>query len=362
VKEPSGGKRHAHADVARGISLVVLGCVASYSLAYWLFALARGAAAEAAAGFWKALAVYGISFGLFFGIMYAASRVFVGKQPRNYFSFLVDAMRRIAAGDLDVSLPVVPGERAGAMDEVVTSLNAMTESLRKMEAMRQEFVSDVSHEIQSPLTSIMGFARALREDGLDADRRRHYLDIVESESRRLSRLADSLLRLSALDSRAQPVAMAPLALDAQLRSVILTLEPQWREKGLDVEADLEPVTLDGDEALLGQVWGNLIHNAVKFTPAGGTVHVSCRTVGDRAVVRVEDSGIGIAAEDLPQVFDRFFKADRSRTRGQGGNGLGLAIAQKIVVLHGGATTAASAGPGAGAVFEVSLPLRAPLTG
>jgi two-component system, OmpR family, phosphate regulon sensor histidine kinase PhoR len=355
VKKEPGAKKHARVDVVRGITAVSLGCAASYALAYWGLALIRGVP-DPAAGFWWALEVYGVSLAFFIGIMYTTSRIIIGPQRRNYFTLLTDAMRRIAAGDLDVSLPLEPGERAGAMDEVVTSLNAMTESLRKMEAMRQEFVSDVSHEIQSPLTSIIGFATALRDDELEPDRRRHYLDIVESESRRLSRLSDNLLRLSALDSRAQPVEKAPFALDAQLRSVILSLEPQWRGKGIDVDADLEPFALDGDEALLGQVWGNLISNAVKFTPAGGRVRVSCRPRGALAVVRVEDSGIGISAGDLPQVFDRFFKADRSRARGQGGNGLGLAIAQKIAALHGGAITAASAGQGAGASFEVSLPL------
>ena len=326
-----------------------------YALAYWIVELIwrRGSLTWGAFG-WS-VSVNFLSL-LFFSGAAALSSKLIGGKRDNLFTTLADAMRRIARGDFDVSLPVGEHDKDNLMGQMVSGLNEMAESLKKMEAMRQEFVSDVSHEIQSPLTSIAGFARALKDEGLSATQRDHYLDIIESESRRLSRLSDSLLRLSALDSRTAAIDAKPCRLDAQLRSVVLMHEPQWVAKNLQVTVDLSEVSVVADESMLGQVWTNLVHNAVKFTPADGCIGISLTATGDQAVVRVSDSGLGIAPEDLPLVFDRFFKADTSRTSGTGGNGLGLSIAQRIITLHGGTIHAESAGLGKGSTFTVRLPL------
>jgi signal transduction histidine kinase len=306
---------------------------------------------------WWNVLVDALALVLLAAVAFASSRIF-GAKRENLFLTLANAMKRIAEGDFDVSVQIEDHERNDFMGQVVSGLNEMAESLKKMEAMRQEFVSDVSHEIQSPLTSIGGFAGALRDEGLGAEQRAHYLDIIESESLRLSRLSDSLLKLSALDSRTQTISTRPYALDAQIRNAVLACESQWQAKGLEVTAELEPLSVTADEAMLAQVWGNLVHNAVKFTPSGGKICVSLRSEEGFAVVRVRDSGIGISPDDIPLVFDRFFKADKSRTNadGVGGNGLGLAIAQKIVTLHRGTITVESLGPRAGSVFTVRLPL------
>ena len=296
-------------------------------------------------------------FLLFGGLASIIGRIFGVNRP-DYFARISEAMKRIASGDFSVSVHV---EAQNPFEKVANSLNEMAESLQQIEAMRREFVSDVSHEIQSPLTSIAGFARALHDEQLSADERSRYLSIIEDESQRLSRLSDSLLKLSALDSNAQEPSPTRYRLDSQLRSVILSCEPQWSEKGIEVEAELAAVEIVADETMLGQVWNNLLHNAVKFTPTGGAVSVELRARERSVEVLVTDNGVGIESEDLPHVFERFFKADRSRTASAGGSGLGLSIAAKIVAMHGGEISARSEGLGKGSQFVVVLPLGASLS-
>lgn len=296
-----------------------------------------------------------------FGAAANIAGIFIRKKHPDYFATLSEAITRLATGDFDVSLSFpdrVSGNRF--FGRVAGEINLLAQSLKRMEDMRQEFISTVSHEIQSPLTSIAGFAKALREPGLSEETRLHYLSIIEEESGRLSRLSDGLLRLTALESRGANLnpRLAPIALDAQIRAVVVAAEPQWAAKDLALDLDLDPVRASVDEGSLSQVWTNLFHNAVKFSARGGRIRISLRREGEFAVARFADEGNGIAEGDLPFVFDRFFKADRSRSHADSasGSGLGLAIAKKIVELHGGSIGARSAGPGAGSEFRVELPL------
>jgi len=298
-----------------------------------------------------------------FGLVVNLLGLVMRRRHPDIFGDLRTAFRRIAGGDFEVHVDTGLDRRLGG---VAGELNLMVESLKRMEELRQEFISTASHEIQSPLTSIAGFARALREPGLPEETRVHYLSIIEEESGRLSRLSDGLLRLSALESKGLEPELSSFSLDAQLRSVVLAAEPLWLEKALELDLELEKVEVRADEGMLGQVWINIFHNCVKFSPQGGRVSVSLRRVGGagaegRALVSFADGGRGIASEDLPLVFDRFFKADRSRSRADpaSGNGLGLAIAKKIVELHGGSIRAESPGLGGGSRFSVELPLGLP---
>ncbi|UUZ91437.1 HAMP domain-containing histidine kinase [Paenibacillus sp. P25] len=261
------------------------------------------------------------------------------------FKNVIDAMRRIAKGDFQVSLE--KGKQAeGVFGELVDSINHMAGELNQMEKLRQEFISNVSHEIQSPLTSINGFVRALQQEGLTEEERTRYLSIIETESARLSKISDNLLKLTSLESNHHPFEPQRYRLDKRLRRIILACEPQWDEKGLEMEIDLEETELTADEDLLSQVWINLLHNAIKFTPQGGRIGIHLQRSGEAAEVRLSDTGIGISAEDLPHIFERFFKADVSRERSKGGDGLGLSIVKKIVELHHG-TIRAESTPGKG---------------
>ena len=165
----------------------------------------------------------------------------------------------------------------------------------------------------------------------------HYLGIIEKESARLSKLSENLLKLTSLESDHHPFERRRYRLDKQLRSLILACEPQWHDKGIDMDVSLEDVSIEADEDLLSQVWLNLLHNSIKFTPAGGTIGVRLKRNGQEA-----------------HIFERFYKADRSRDRSTGGSGLGLAIVKRIVEMHTGSVAVQSA-PGTGTTFTVRLP-------
>ena len=267
---------------------------------------------------------------------------------------LTAALTQMGRGRFDILLDP---DALSAYNELANAINDMAHNLETLETMRQDFISNVSHEIQSPLTSIGGFAALLRQDDLTDGQRRRYAAIIEAESKRLSSLSDNLLKLSALDDTKVPLSTKDFRLDRQLEHAALTLEPQWSAKKLTLDAQLEPCTLRGDEDLLLQVWVNLLHNAVKFTPEGGRIRVALTAGGARATVTVADTGVGIAPEDQIHVFERFYKADKARDRALGGNGLGLSLARKIVEMHGGGIAVRSEA-GNGATFTVTLPVPA----
>lgn len=338
---------------------VLTGLVLEWTLVSWLKDLALAALGVQLIPYVSRLIDLVVSLFLFGFIMSFIGRA-VRRQPMELLAMVSDALSRIARGDFSVSLPL---DRAGdAVPEnqflqIASNLNQMAESLKQMEEMRQEFISNVSHEIQSPLTSIQGFAQALKDGGLSEEVRQRYLSTIEAESRRLSRLSENLLRLSSLDSKAHAPAPKSYRLDSQIRHVVLAAEPQWTAKSLDVSAELDELIVSADEDMLNQVWTNLAHNAVKFTPPGGQIRIELRRTEGRLLVRFSDSGIGISAEDQPFVFDRFYKADRARSHSDasGGSGLGLAITKTIVELHGGRIEVQSEGLGRGSCFTVTLP-------
>ncbi|MCD1260101.1 HAMP domain-containing histidine kinase [Paenibacillus athensensis] len=271
---------------------------------------------------------------------------------------LTDAMRRMAKGDFNILLPE-PGPMGDELGGLVQGFNEMAVELGQMEKLRQEFISNVSHEIQSPLTSIRGFSRALMDDRLDSQERKQYLSIIEAESERLSKISDNLLKLSSLESAQPPFEPQRYRLDKQLRNLVLACEPQWVAKELELDIQLEEGSIAADQDLLSQVWTNLLHNGIKFTPLGGTLGVRLTFAGPWARVEIRDTGIGIAEADQARIFERFYKADTARSSSGGGSGLGLSIAHKIVGLHGGSISVES-WVGEGTIFTVLLPIEAAL--
>ena len=272
---------------------------------------------------------------------------------RDVLAPITDSLNRIASGDFTTRVDTETAR--GPFLELGRTVNQTAERLDQMEKMRQEFVSNVSHEIQSPLTSIRGFASALRRQDLIEAERSHYLDVIDAESHRLARLSANLLKLAALESDQPRPAPATYRLDRQIRNAILACETQWMAKRLEVDVDLEEAEITAHEDLLTQVWNNLIHNAIKFTPEGGTILVRLALRGDHLVASFADTGIGISAEHQARVFERFYKSDRSRQSAAGGSGLGLAIAKRIVDMHQGRISVDSR-PGAGAEFVLTLPI------
>jgi len=265
----------------------------------------------------------------------------------------LEALNRIASGDFSVMLET---REHDPFSELAESVNKMAHELGSMENLRQDFISNVSHEIQSPLTSISGFAALLKRNELTPEQRTHYLDVIETEAKRLGKLSDNLLKLSSLESNTQPLVLAEFRIDKQIQNAVLMLEPQWDGKQIDLSLDLEKVNFTGDESLLTQVWVNLLHNAIKFTPENGRIEVALMQYGSEIVFRIMDNGVGISDEDKIHIFERFYKADKARDRSLGGNGLGLSLVKKIIDLHNGTITVESA-TDRGTVFIVKLPQK-----
>ncbi|WP_019914954.1 sensor histidine kinase [Paenibacillus sp. HW567] len=297
------------------------------------------------------LLIMGLQLVLIFGIAGLISLASRGRQKAFYMPILT-AIRQISQGNFKVELNT---KQYRQFHGIVEGINEMASELSRMETMRQDFISNVSHEIQSPLTSIRGFARALRDEGLSAESRAHYLDIIEAEGSRLSGLSDNLLKLSALEAESFPFERVDYRLDKQVQEMILACEPQWLGKNINVEAELEEITVHAVKDLLSQVWTNLLHNSIKFTPLGGMITVRLRAVDERIEVEIRDNGIGIAEEELPRIFERFYKVDKARSASGGGSGLGLSLVKKIVDIHGGSITITSR-PGEGTASLVRLPL------
>ncbi|QPI83470.1 two-component sensor histidine kinase [Bacillus paranthracis] len=247
---------------------------------------------------------------------------------------IIEPIQKIAKGDFSVKIRNEE-KYDGEIGVLVKSINDMTDELNAMEKMRQEFVSNVSHEIQSPLTSIKGFARALQDNNLSEEKREHYLTIIETETTRLSKLSQNLLKLTLLESEEYTPERVTYRLDQQLKQIVLNSEPLWAEKEIELELNLGKVHITADQESMSQVWINLIHNSIKFTPSVGTITIQLKEYEKVVEVRIRDSGIGISEEQKQHIFERFYKADSSRNRAYGGSGLGLAIVKKVLDLHQG---------------------------
>lgn len=264
---------------------------------------------------------------------------------------LTAATKKVAKGDYDIRLPRKGNDELGVLSQ---HFQQMASDLRQVEQMRQEFVSNVSHEIQTPLASISGFISIMKTEGLSEQEHLRCLEIIRQESIRLSRLSDNMLRLAMLDSKHPPFHPSLVRLDRQLRHIVVAAEPQWTAKRLNIHLNLPKSAIKADEDLLNQVWQNILHNSIKFTPEGGDISIELLPGSGDVTVTIRDNGIGIAEEDRKRIFERFFKADKSHNREVEGSGLGLAIVRRVVDLHGGRIEVES-GPGAGTAVTVILP-------
>ncbi len=229
--------------------------------------------------------------------------------------------------------------------------------LKKLERLRSEFVANVSHELKTPLTSILGFVETLKEGAMDdQENRSRFLAIIEDHSKKLYQLIEDLLSLSKLDTEKQELKKEEFDLAEVLDRALASFERPIRVKKLKVltEFSSRPFLLSADSASFEEVLNNLLDNAIKYNVEGGEIRVRASRGGGSVSVEIQDTGIGISKPELPKIFDRFYRADKSRSRQTGGTGLGLAIVKRIVERHAGRIEAQSV-PNQGSTFTLTLP-------
>ena len=243
---------------------------------------------------------------------------------------IAEAADRLAAGDFSARINLKMG---GELQELNTSFNNMANELEQSQMLRSDFINNFSHEFKTPITSIRGFAKMIREHNLSREETDEYLDIIIAESDRLVDLSANVLNLSKVENQTILTNTAEFNLSEQMRRVIVLLENRWEEKNLFINLNCNEVYINGNEEMLRQVWINLIDNAIKFADRGSEITVTILEEQEYAAVRITDRGEIIKPETLGRIFDKFYQGDTSH--GVKGNGLGLAVAAKIVDLHKG---------------------------
>lgn len=327
----------------RLVLLVAAELVASVLMAVWLSNLLQQ---YLPADLDVPLMLYLLVVSLCVGIVVTAllSRLFFSPIKK-----LRQAMGQVAEGDFTVKLHTRSNSRE--IKDIYAGFNLMTEELRSTEVLQTDFVSNVSHEFKTPLGAIEGYSMLLQDCDNLLPQQREYVEKIIFNTRRLSSLTGSILLLSKLENQQIPTGQSQYSLDEQIRQTIVALEPLWEEKEIEFDADLAAVTYYGNEPLMRHVWSNLLSNAVKFSPRGGLVQVGLRKENERIVFWVRDHGSGIPEDAMKHIFSRFYQADSSHK--QEGNGLGLALVDKILKLENGSIQVQNCSDG-GCRFAVYL--------
>lgn len=263
---------------------------------------------------------------------------------------IILAIRHVSEGEFETKLNI---RHPREFRELSCQFNQMTEELSSTELLRSDFVDNFSHEFKTPMVSILGFAKLLKNEDLAAEERNEYLDIIIEESNRLTALSTGILNLSKLENTSLLSDLQRYNVSEQIRVVITLLAEKWLKKEITFQIKLDEIHLTGSETFLKEVWLNLLDNAIKFSPEGSTITVSAKEISSLAHFSVEDQGIGMSHEVQKHIFDKFYQGDASHSIQ--GNGLGLPLVKRIVELHHG-TIEVHSEPGKGSTFSVALPL------
>lgn len=273
-------------------------------------------------------------------------------------SEMTEAAKRVGAGDFDVRIQSRLKRKLSPYSQInnlIDAFNRMAGDLKNIAYLRNDFVRNISHEVKTPIASISGYAQLIETTELTGEESREYAGLIRRECTYLTKLSENMLRISRMESRKQTPKSEIFSLDEQLRRAIASLYPRLQAADIALEVDLMSVKLNSDEALLSEVWLNLLDNAIKFTKGGGRITVCVRTEDACVIVRISDTGIGMTDVEMKYAFDKFYQADHShRTEG---NGLGLALSKRIVEMVGG-TIDVESRKGEGSTFIVRLPMDA----
>ena len=275
---------------------------------------------------------------------------------------MTKAAEAMADGDFSTMINVESEDEIGILattfNDMAARIETMLEELKNAEMLRREFVANVSHELRTPLTSIRTYAETISDSKtIPQETEEEFLRVIINESDRMTKIVQDLLELSRFDSGHTTLTVEPFSIEHSVRDVYaaIALEARKRDHILNLELEWKLPVINGDRARIEQVLMNIITNALKYTPDGGTIDIYGGSSNDIVWIRIEDTGIGIPKEDLTRVFDRFYRVDKARSRESGGTGLGLSIAKEIVIMHGGDIDLEST-PGEGTAVTITLPI------
>lgn len=256
--------------------------------------------------------------------------------PMGPVNGLVNGMNKLASGKYDTRINMSGIQAAG---DISSSFNKLAEELENTEMLRSDFINNFSHEFKTPIVSILGFTKLLKRGNLTEEQRAEYLDIIEEESERLSKMATNVLDMTKIDNQKILTDITRFNVSEQIRSCVRLLEKKWSSKNLDMQLDLDEMYVDGNEEMLKQVWINLIDNAVKFSEEGAAVEISVKPKGGsedlekKLCFRIKNSGPTISEEGLKRIFNKFYQDDKSHS--SKGSGIGLSIVKRVIELHDG---------------------------
>jgi two-component system phosphate regulon sensor histidine kinase PhoR len=287
--------------------------------------------------------------------------VIVSRRIVRPITAIAEGVARIREGDLNTHLNIQTKDEIGlvatSVNEMVDRLNQHTAQMKRLEQVRSEFLGNVSHELRSPLFALQGFIETLLDGAInDPTVNRDFLEKAHSHTMRLNTLLQDLIDISRIESGEMRMSFRYFELEDLLRPVVDGMRPTAEAAGISLHVSADALlarSVMGDKDRLGQALTNLIHNGIKYNTPGGSVTVAVRDAPDRVWVDVVDTGVGMSAEHLPRIFERFYRVDKERSREAGGTGLGLAIVKHIIEAHGGNVEVKSQ-PGEGSTFSFSV--------
>ena len=274
------------------------------------------------------------------------SRIII-KRVLSPLSDFKEAIKEVERGNFNVSVESKGTPKPVA--EVIDNFNRMAKELAGTEIFRSDFINSFSHEFKTPIVSIEGFARRLKKDDVSPEKRKEYIDIIISESKRLTNLSSNILMLNKFENQEYITERDTFYIDEQIRSCVLLLEKQWSKKKLEFDIDMEPIEFFGNQEMLSQVWLNIIGNSIKFSGEGSVISILALKRDCRIRISITDKGEGMDEKTLSHIFERFYQGDSAHS--SEGNGLGLPLVKRIVELCGG-TIRVESEKGKGTVFTV----------